>query len=216
MIFVVIGIGVIAAIIWLSVLYSKKRKEELALVAKEMGFTYTSKSSSQIPNILGDLKLFKMGHYRRARDILEGTFGDTHWKIFNYSYTTGNGDDEMTFSQAVAYAELKEVALPEFFLSQENFFHKIGQAFGYKDINFPSHPDFSKRYLLRGPDEEKIRRIFNGSVLDFFEQEKDIFSVEAIDNRIVIYKPHKTIHPRSLPDFFQQAKHIARLISMRV
>jgi hypothetical protein len=52
------------------------------------------------------------------------------------------------------------LSLPEFELRSENMFHKIGKAFGCQDINFESHPEFSKRYLLRGADEEAVRTFF--------------------------------------------------------
>ena len=47
---------------------------------------------------------------------------------------------------------------------------KLCEMLGLKDIDFDSHPQFSKDYLLKGADEAAVRRCFHPAVLTFFEQ----------------------------------------------
>ncbi len=62
--------------------------------------------------------------------------------------------------------------MKNFSFDSESFFHKIRNIIGYKDIDFDTHPNFSKNYLLNGEDENAIRNVFNEGVLYFFENKK--------------------------------------------
>ncbi|MEC9473853.1 MAG: hypothetical protein VX584_04130, partial [Actinomycetota bacterium] len=68
--------------------------------------------------------------------------------------------------------DAEDLQLPTFVIRPENLFHKIGSTFGYQDIDFDAHPTFSKRYLLRGPDEEAIRNTFTDEFLSSYERHK--------------------------------------------
>ena len=76
--------------------------------------------------------------------------------------------------------------------------------FGAKDIDFDNFPEFSKRYLLRGPDEQRIRDFFTNDTLRFFEQLKQKWSIEANGDRIVIYHRAKRSKPAHYNDFLKQ------------
>jgi len=52
--------------------------------------------------------------------------------------------------------DCNKLKLPFFELKPENTFHKIGQVFGYQDIDFEAFPNFSKGYLLRGLMNQKF------------------------------------------------------------
>jgi hypothetical protein len=82
-------------------------------------------------------------------------------------------------------------------LSPESLFHKIAGAFGYQDIDFHTHPDFSRQYLLRSPDEKAVREFFNYELLEFFEKHKKI-SVESVENEFIYYKQKKKLSPKEI------------------
>ncbi len=69
--------------------------------------------------------------------------------------------------------------LPNFTLRPENLFHKIGQVFGYQDIDFDSHPEFSKRYLLKGENESEVRSTFSADTLAFYESDQKLSTEDA-------------------------------------
>ncbi len=101
--------------------------------------------------------------------------------------------------------------IPDFVLAPENLFHKIGQAFGYQDIDFESHPDFSKRYLLRGPDEAAIRAAFAPAALSYLEQHVG-WHVEVKDETAAVYRAGKRVKPEDLPTFLEDARAILRVL----
>jgi hypothetical protein len=66
-----------------------------------------------------------------------------------------------------------------------------------------THPSFSKKYLLRGEDESRIRELFNDDVLNFFETQNTV-SVQADGGQFVIYRPKKCIKPDELRQFMDE------------
>ena len=104
-----------------------------------------------------------------------------------------------------------DLSLPSFELRPEHMFHKIGQALGYQDIDFDSHPTFSKQFLLRGPNEAAIRDFFTPELLEFFESHPGV-SVEAAGDRMIFYRASKRIKPEDVRSFMEAGfKIFARL-----
>ena len=73
---------------------------------------------------------------------MKGSKNGFSLQVFDYKYTVGGGRSSHTYNQTVAYIKDMKVSLPFFTLGPENFFHKVGSVFGYKDIDFSSHPLF--------------------------------------------------------------------------
>jgi hypothetical protein len=101
--------------------------------------------------------------------------------------------------------EGSKLNFPKFELEPENTFHKIGQVFGYQDIDFESFPIFSKKYLLRGNDEAKIRELFTPEVIKFFERNQNIH-IEAQGNTLIFYRPSKRCKPDEIKGFYQDGQ----------
>lgn len=204
---------VVGGFIVLGIFLNKRRREALKDVAKEAGLTFSAKPSNQVIISLSNFTLARKGHFPKVQYLLEGHKDGTDWMIFDYSYMVSDHEHRnTTYTQTVIFARHPESALPKFFLCPENFFHKIGDALGFKDIDFETHPDFSKRYLLKGQDESKIRDLFKGSVLQIFEQEKKTFTMEAEGDRFIFYRPSITVSPQHIQEFFKTAQHISRLV----
>ena len=121
---------------------------------------------------------------------MRGNSGDAYVTIMDYQFTTGGGKNSSTFRQTVIVFESDELQLPSFSLRPENFFHKIGSAFGYQDIDFDSFPEFSKNYLLRGINEQAVRDTFNYDILSYCERQKNL-CLEGVDKRLIYYQSGK-------------------------
>ena len=94
----------------------------------------------------------------------------------------------------------------------ENFLHRIGDAFVLQDIDFATHPEFSKSYLLEGSDESTIRQLFSSHVLRFFSQEK-AWSVEGTGEWLVVYTGAGLVPAEQLEQFLSMTSHISSLFS---
>ncbi len=100
--------------------------------------------------------------------------------------------------------------LPNFTLRPENLFHKIGQVFGYQDIDFEAHPEFSKRYLLRAENESEVRRTFSTDVLSFYESDQKL-STEAAARQLIHYRAAKRVPPDEIAEFIKQGVRVLTL-----
>ena len=72
----------------------------------------------------------------------------------------------------------------------ENLGDKIVGWFRGNDIDFDTHPEFSKRFLLNGEDETAVRNLFTPQVMEYFEAKKTL-SAEAIGQTLLIYRQGK-------------------------
>jgi hypothetical protein len=184
----------VAAILIVNYVIEKKRTEAFQKVAEEFGFEFLPKGD---PGLLGSLSrfyLFSQGHSKKLFNLMSGTTRDLQVNIFDYRYIVGYGKHQKTYQQSVICFEAEDMDLPSFNLRPESFWHKIGAVFGYKDISFDSHPDFSKRYLLRGPDEDEIREVFTPEVLDFLEETNSV-CIEAEGPQLIFYRSSKRLKP---------------------
>jgi hypothetical protein len=132
-------------------------------------------------------------------------------KVFDYRYTTGGGKESHTYIQTIALYPGGGRALPDFMLAPESVFHKIGQAFGYQDIDFDSNPEFSSQYLLRGADETAIRAAFTPETLSFFQTEPG-WTVEVRAGTAGVYRAHKRCKPEDLSTFVEQSRAVLRAL----
>jgi hypothetical protein len=70
----------------------------------------------------------------------------------------------------VAAFHTPHLQLPYFALYPESFLSVVGELFGFNDIDFETHPGFSKRFKLSGKEELRIRLLFDYPMLAFFEK----------------------------------------------
>ena len=144
------------------------------------------------------------------RNYLRGRTRDLEVAVFDYSYVTGHGKHRRTWHQTVLAFEIDGAALPTFSLRPEGVFHKIGKWFGYRDIDFESHPRFSSSYLLRGEDEEAVRAVFPDHVLEHFEERPGVCA-EGCGGRLVYYRSQTRIPPTDVRPLLEEGFQVLGL-----
>jgi hypothetical protein len=204
-VYIVLGIlALVAVIVVLALRAEKKRREALRQLAMTRGYTFKEKDPAFSP---GKFKIFNKGYGRKLYNILQ----KDEFTIFDYQYTVGGGRSSHTYSQTVALVSLKGVKLPQFVLYPEHIFHKIGNAFGYKDIDFDSNPVFSKKYFLKGENEGAIRGLFKVDVLNYFENTNFRGTIEAEGDKLIYYRTSRRVKPADIDTFVNEAKKIVEL-----
>jgi len=197
---IVVMIAAAVGIILIVQHFEKKRTEALQPIAEGMNFTFVAKPDQSMVGALGAFHLFSQGHGKKASNLMEGRSQDIDLRIFDYTYTIGGGKNSQTFRQTVALFESPELRLPSFALRPESFFHKIGSAFGFKDINFDEHPEFSKKYLLKGADEDAIRALFDDEIMGHYEAHAGL-STEGAGQVLLYYRLSKRPKPEEIAQF---------------
>lgn len=213
----VIVISIIILVVIIAIRFEKKRTESLKNSAMRIGFSFNDKVDKSYMDSFKELNLFSKGHSKKIYNVMKGSKAGINWQIFEYRYTVGGGKNSRTYNQTVALATLN-ISLPKFNLGRENIFHKIGNAFGYKDIDFPGNKLFSDNYFLKGKDEHAIRIVFNSDLLRHFES--TIFDsnqvIEADKNYFVYYRSGRRIKPEELIGFIDDSTKLVRLFGKDV
>jgi len=114
-------------------------------------------------------------------------------------------------SQTVASFS-QDQQLPPFALRPEHFLDRIGDALVHNDIDFDSNPEFSKRYLLKSPDEAGTRRLFTPSLLTYLEQFQTNWCLEGTGPLLIVYHSGRSVSPSDLPAFLEETSRIARTV----
>src|SRR5687768_9236876 len=132
-----------------------KRIGEYEACASKLKWAYKPDDEWGIIKMMLDFKLFKKGHHRKICPIIIIDEGNLEYTcVFDYSYTISSKNSRRVFRQTVFFRYSKALALPHFVMVPEKWYHRVGTYFGMQDIDFVEYPSFSKRYLLRGDDED--------------------------------------------------------------
>lgn len=131
--------------------------------------------------------------------------------LFDYEYTIGGGKERHTFRQTVLSLNLGGRPLPRFCLRPERAWDKVEAFFGHKDINFDMHPDFSKKYSLRGDDEYQIQKLFTGGLIAFVEGAPGI-SMEGEGSTLLLYRNRKLAKSEDIRAFIEMGSRLAALL----
>jgi hypothetical protein len=209
-----LALGVIALVVVLVVRerrLERARGEALTRTAAEMGMTFEADVPVESLVSLGDCPLYSRGRARRAKNVMGGRLGDDTVRLLDYQYTVGSGKHQHTWRQSIAVFPGVAHALPDFELTPETAFHKIGQAFGARDIDFEANEEFSARYVLRGQDETAIRAAFRDDVLAFFATHQG-WTVDVSSGTVAAYRAGKRAEPEDLRAFLEEAQQIARTL----
>lgn len=133
----------------------RRRKAKFTEAASLLGLERVEGKLKPEAQEFAPLNLFSKGHYRSMSNVLRGV---DEW-LFDYSFQTHSRKGTTVYT--VALFQLARRELPEFELHPQGVLSKIAIAFGGQDIDFEDDPEFSKRFRLKGEDENRIRELFD-------------------------------------------------------
>ncbi|MFG0248386.1 MAG: hypothetical protein ACF8OB_05820 [Phycisphaeraceae bacterium JB051] len=211
---VFIGIFVVAIVVGLR--NEKKRRELLQTFASQMGLTYLEKLNAigEIP--CHEAGVFQKGRSKRAKNFMSGKIADVDVMLMDYQYTTGSGKNSTTHNLTLAAYRMPGLELPDFALEGENFLTRFAEKFGMQDIDFESHPQFSKTYRLSGKDENAIRQLFTSTLLTSIENgliPKDV-RVQSGAGWLIIYSYPKRVKTENMQDFLNDTFDLANKLTV--
>lgn len=197
---------VIAGLVIALVVYTSKKEKERTLAmqqaAQALGWSFAPTAQLGMIPHSNYFNLFNQGHSKTIKNMIYGQMNEAKAAFFDYRYTVGHGKNSHTYNQTVIYFESPRLQLPMFTLSPENFMHKFISALGYQDIDFGNRMEFSKKYLLRGQDEQEIRRAFTDHILAFYEANQGLHT-EGGGNQLFIYRQGQRVPPAQAGQYLQ-------------
>ena len=186
---------------------NKKRIEGFEQEAEAMGLNFTQQPADSFMAHYGHFKLFNRGRRRGVSNLIEGDSGDVTLRIFDYKFTTGSGKQTRHHVQTIASLKSSQLNIPSLTIHPEGFLSRVGSKMGFQDIDFDSHPTFSKMFVLKGDNEEAIRNFLTPAALEYFEAHQGI-SLEASGDTLFFYNPNRRSKPEEIKDLLSRAYEV--------
>jgi hypothetical protein len=130
-----------------------------------------------------------------------------HWNDYDRWSTPADRFPSADLSAVETFVLLSHptLALPRFELRPEGLGDKFSALLGGDDINYPSHPKFSARYFLRGPDEAAVGAAFGDAALLDYLGEHPGWNVRADGAWLLVTQGNQVVPPEALGDFLRNA-----------
>ena len=195
---------------------NKERTRAMEEFARNSGMAFEAKDSYGVRAYFKDMKLFKIGGAPKSLNMIQRKEEMFDYSgVFDYHYTVSSGKSSYTYKQTVYFRIHNELMLPAFYLFPEKWYHRIGKWFGMQDINFVVYPEFSKNYLLQGPQPDFIWKLFQEEkLIDHFNKHPG-WSVEAVGRFFVMYRPNVLPPVQELKKFMKTGDTLYLLLVER-
>jgi type II secretory pathway pseudopilin PulG len=213
---VVIGIVVIVALgIYFGWYAKKKRREELARMAAQLGLQYSQQDTF---NLLGlPFGLFRMGDGRGCENVMWGRWLDIQLQEFDYWYyeesTDSKGNRTRTyyrFSCVVSQLPLDSAHLS---ITKENLFTRLADHLGFEDISFESE-EFNRKFQIKSKDRKFATDLIDARMMQWLLATEKGWSYELSGPYLLCY--HKRLRPVELTPLLGTMKefrdHIPRVV----
>ena len=181
------------------------RTLELEEAGRALQFTLLPHPPDDLLAALAALPLVGEGKRGQLTNVLRRTEGEATLTIAD---RTG-GRKKRAHAETLALYRSPRVDVPPFALRPESALDRISATFGSQDIDFPDHPDFSARYLLRGDDEGAVRRAFTADVLNALERHP-LCVLAGVGPRLAYLEPNYPVWPGALDAFVSRALALFR------
>ena len=185
----VIPVLIVGSIIW-SVIKGRKRAREMREAGASLNLREASKSDKKaLEDRIDQSRLFSDGS-SWPKTVLVGDINGVRVTLADYNFSPP-GTKKKTKETTLLTIQTNSLNLPPFTLMPSGWLiDSLSSMVGYRDINFDSHPQFSKQYLLRAFDEDDLGNEFSRyeepSTSAFKESKneslvRDLFTHELLD-----------------------------------
>jgi hypothetical protein len=173
-ILLIAGVLVIAGVgAYLGWLHEKKRREELADLAAELGWRFDPSRDYSHDDQYSCFEVFRRGHSRCAYNTLSGTVEIAGRRYnakagdFTYKITRRDGKKTSTTTYTLSYLIVHMPwRTPALLIRREGLLDRIAGAFGFGDINFESS-EFSRRFHVSSPDRKFAYDVIDPRMMEF-------------------------------------------------
>ena len=191
------------------------RQKRLRDLANKNGYEYKTKVDWNT-SYLKKFHFFEIRPIERKTNCLRGFFNEfsVEWEISDVTFNDGAAFSSETFNTTVMFLKINK-DIPVFAMEKEGIIEKIFDrviAFtGHKDIDFEMYPDFSKKFLVTGNNETKIRSFFTDDLISFFENTQ-IYHLESNGKGLIIFDKIKLARTDETIALINYSKQLIKLL----
>ncbi|MBL4592486.1 MAG: SulP family inorganic anion transporter [Flavobacteriales bacterium] len=102
--------------------------------------------------------------------------------------------------------------IPKFYMEKETFVDKIAEVVGARDIDFDTHKKFSNNYVLKGLNENEVRKFFTPEILNFFESNLDYYMVSN-GTDLMLHQSHKVLETKEIHELLNKGKGLIKCLN---
>lgn len=172
------------------------RQVELRKFSEEQEYTFYPQKVRSVLKYK-DFPIEQGIHVRYEENILEKYLDSGRITVSDIFVTEGAGQAERTIPITVALLSEVNLLIPDFAVEPENLWSKFSELTSGKDIDFKHHPEFSKKYYLRGELDDQIRDFFTEPLLSFLENREEIH-IECHRNKLLFYMKRERLSPTEI------------------
>ncbi|OAI52083.1 hypothetical protein AYO44_16755 [Planctomycetaceae bacterium SCGC AG-212-F19] len=212
-------LAVVVGAAWLLYRYlGRRRLEKLLERAERRGLSFLPNGDRALAEELKHTELLSHDS-GRVTNLLRGKIHGVDTEIFDYTFQTGPGQygfrGTSWHQQTVIRFTRESLVLPDFWLRPEGLWDKVAAAVGGEDINFPTHPEFSRKYQLHGLIEANVRRVFTPELLSFLETKTGL-RIEGEPKHLVVFSAENIVQPEDIEELIQLGFQVLRLFDPTV
>jgi hypothetical protein len=181
-VFIVVGGG----IAYLSYYLKKKRQQELAFAAKQLGMQFAL--TDPFDTLAEPFDLLSKGDGRGVENVMWGTWQDTECRLFDYWYyeesTDSKGNRSRTYYRFSCVMSPVEAACSHLTLGRENIFTRMGDHLGFRDIELESE-EFNRAFTVRSPDRKFAVDFCDARMMEWLMGHGEGYGFEVVGDRLL-------------------------------
>ena len=226
-----IGLGILGVIFigfTVAIISGRRHARAMKRLSETIGFSYMPhvEDDEAFLQSFSRLPLFTRGRTRDVWNIMKGRIQDFEVTVMEFRYSYNSSSTKSTgevSTQTVVILESDLLNLPSFSLTPHKTSTELGKKFFSalmpaltqftpQDINFDSHPLFSKLYLLQGTrkNEDAVRKLFNRDVIRYYELQKGLCT-DGAGNTIMCYSLGEQLTPDDIVPFLDQSIEVCEM-----
>jgi len=187
--FIVIFVCFVAAAIVFGImayLREKRRREALAILARQLGFSFDPTKRHGAPHWAGDFELFRRGHRYGTKNHMAGAWRGLSVRdvglqpqadqlsvpaeVFDYTYYTESTDSKGNTKRSYHTRTVLALELPEAFpaitIKPDSALREFFEFIGGADIDFESD-EFNKRFYVWSDDRKFAYDLVHARMMEF-------------------------------------------------
>ena len=190
-----------------------RRQTDLKQLARSQGWTYDPAINWDVSD-LDHFQFFKTRPVEfRKNQLSDHKNSGVRWEICDI--TLKNAFIALETHRLTVEVLSLPFRIPVFSLEEESFLDRMSLMVAHQDIDFKEYEDFSRKFLLQGPDEESIRKFFSPALVHFFEQ-GDIYHLESNGREILIFRHLRLISAQEVQKMVGYSEKLVRRLQEAV
>jgi len=182
----VLAIVVIIAVAVYGRHLAAERTKAMAAWARQRGLAFARGPDRDMRHRFLEFQTLSRGRSHLARNIATGEVDGREVTVFDYRYVTGSGKNRRThrLTCVLVKADLPLIPLR---IRREHFFDRLGEAFGFDDIDFES-AEFSRRFRVDSTDRKWAFDVIHARTIEYLLREGE-WPLELAGWHCLVYRP---------------------------